>query len=75
MSHHAVLDKAAPGAIPEMAAGKFGMWVFLMSEIMFFTALIGSYIVLRLGSLNWPNSWLILNVPLLTVNTTVLFWS
>ena len=29
---------------------KVGMWVFLCSEIMFFTALIGSYIILRWGS-------------------------
>ncbi len=29
---------------------KLGMWLFLGTEIMFFTAFIGSYIVLRLGS-------------------------
>jgi heme/copper-type cytochrome/quinol oxidase subunit 3 len=35
--------------------GKLGMWLFLGTEIMFFTALIGTYIVLRLGSKGWPN--------------------
>ncbi len=75
MSHPAVLDNAAPPAVPEMSAGIFGMWVFLISEIMFFTGLIGSYIVLRLGSTNWPNSWEILNIPLLTINTTILLTS
>jgi cytochrome c oxidase subunit 3 len=30
--------------------GKFAMWLFLATEIMFFTGLIGSYIVLRAGS-------------------------
>ncbi len=75
MSHMKVLDAAAPPAVPEMAPGKFGMWVFLVSEIMFFTGLIGSYIVLRLGSADWPNSWSVLNVPLLTINTTVLLTS
>lgn len=30
------------------------MWLFLGTEIMFFTAFIGSYIVLRLGSPGWP---------------------
>lgn len=30
--------------------GKVAMWLFLATEIMFFTALIGSYIVLRAGS-------------------------
>jgi cytochrome c oxidase subunit 3 len=34
--------------------GKLGMWLFLGTEIMFFTALIGTYIVLRLGSKGWP---------------------
>ncbi|MCA9064691.1 MAG: heme-copper oxidase subunit III [Planctomycetaceae bacterium] len=33
---------------------KLGMWLFLGTEIMFFTAFIGSYIVLRLGSEGWP---------------------
>jgi heme/copper-type cytochrome/quinol oxidase subunit 3 len=30
------------------------MWLFLATEIMFFTGLIGSYIVLRFGSKTWP---------------------
>jgi len=33
---------------------KLGMWLFLGTEIMFFTAFIGSYIVLRVGSPGWP---------------------
>jgi len=33
---------------------KLGMWLFLGTEIMFFTAFIGSYIVLRIGSPGWP---------------------
>jgi cytochrome c oxidase subunit 3 len=38
-------------AIPN---SKLGMWLFLGTEIMFFTAFIGSYIVLRIGSPGWP---------------------
>ena len=34
---------------------KLGMWLFLGTEIMFFTAFIGTYIVLRLGSDGWPS--------------------
>lgn len=75
MNHSAVLDKAEPGVIAGMAPGKFGMWVFLMSEIMFFTGLIGSYIVLRLGSPSWPDPWTTLSIPLLTLNTVVLLTS
>jgi cytochrome c oxidase subunit 3 len=36
--------------------GKLGMWLFLGTEIMFFTAFIGTYIVLRLGSKGWPHN-------------------
>jgi cytochrome c oxidase subunit 3 len=32
------------------------MWLFLGTEIMFFTAFIGTYIVLRLGSDGWPSN-------------------
>lgn len=39
-------------AIPD---SKLCMWLFLGTEIMFFTAFIGSYIVLRLGSPGWPS--------------------
>ncbi len=35
---------------PPVTPGKVGMWVFLATEVMFFTGLIGSYIVLRSGS-------------------------
>jgi cytochrome c oxidase subunit 3 len=31
------------------ATAKFGMWMFLASEIMFFTAFIGSYVVVRIA--------------------------
>jgi len=55
---------------------KLGMWVFLGSEVMFFTALIGSYIILRFGS---PEQWAapgqILNIPLTAVNTFLLICS
>ena len=33
---------------------KLGMWLFLGTEIMFFTAFIGTYIILRIGSPGWP---------------------
>ncbi len=34
--------------------GKLFMWLFLSTEIMFFAALIGVFIVIRFGSLVWP---------------------
>lgn len=41
--------RAAHHAAP-VTPGKVAMWLFLATEIMFFTGLIGSYIVLRSGS-------------------------
>lgn len=58
-----------------ISTGKLGMWVFLVSEIMFFTGLIGSYLVLRLGSGAWPQPGTILNTGLLGINTLVLLTS
>jgi len=55
---------------------KLGMWVFLASEVMFFTALIGAYIVLRWGSSeSWPVPHEVLNIPLTAFNTFVLICS
>ncbi len=34
--------------------GKLFLWLFLSTEIMFFSALIGMYIVLRFGQAHWP---------------------
>jgi cytochrome c oxidase subunit III len=56
---------------------KLGMWLFLGTEIMFFTAFIGSYIVLRIGSPGWPDNPkdTHINVLLGGVNTFVLIVS
>jgi heme/copper-type cytochrome/quinol oxidase subunit 3 len=55
---------------------KLGMWVFLLSEVMFFTGLIGSYIILRFAhpeAFGAPGE--VLNVPLTALNTFVLICS
>jgi cytochrome c oxidase subunit 3/cytochrome o ubiquinol oxidase subunit 3 len=55
---------------------KLGMWVFLASEVMFFTALIGSYIILRWGSAEaWARPGDVLNIPLTALNTFILICS
>lgn len=38
-----------------LSNGKLAMWLFLVTEIMFFTGLIGTYIILRNGSRAWPS--------------------
>jgi heme/copper-type cytochrome/quinol oxidase subunit 3 len=52
---------------------KLGIWLFLASEVMLFGALFSSYILLRIGSVEWPHH--VLDVPLATVNTAVLITS
>ncbi len=55
---------------------KLGIWIFLLSEVMFFTALIGSYVILRFAH---PDHFAapgeVLNVPLTAVNTFILICS
>ena len=53
MAEHSAAPTAHTHAANHQApitAGKVAMWLFLATEVMFFTGLIGSYIVLRSGS-------------------------
>ena len=55
---------------------KLGMWIFLLSEVMFFTGLIGAYIILRFAhpeAFGVPGE--VLNVPLTALNTFLLICS
>src|SRR3989304_5733964 len=77
MAHAAVME---PPAAAEPGAGvyneKLGMWVFLGSEVMFFTALIGSYIILRFGAPGeWAKPGIVLNIPVTAFNTFLLICS
>jgi heme/copper-type cytochrome/quinol oxidase subunit 3 len=76
----AAADLMRPPSPAEPGAGvysnKLGMWVFLASDVMFFTALIGSYIILRFGmSEAWAAPGAVLNVPLTGFNTFLLICS
>ena len=72
--------RAAHVAGPQGGVGvytqKLGMWVFLASEVMFFTALIGSYIILRFGRHEpWPEPRTVLAIPVTALNTFILICS
>jgi heme/copper-type cytochrome/quinol oxidase subunit 3 len=78
MSSHAttipVSRRPQPGI--EVYNMKLGMWVFLLSEVMFFTSLIGTYIILRFANpeaFGAPGE--VLNVPLTGINTFILICS
>ncbi len=78
VSHAHAISAADHPSVPTatgIQSGKLGMWVFLASEVMFFTGLIATYIILRAGHPNWPGSDGHLSVPLGTLNTFVLICS
>ena len=54
---------------------KLGIWLFLASEVMLFGALFSTYIILRIGSVDWPIGASILQVPLGAINTLILISS
>ena len=59
-----------------LSRGKLIMWLFLSTEIMFFAALLGSYIVLRFGAAIWPKPHHVhLSEPIGAFNTFVLICS
>lgn len=83
MAHAHALDTKVVMQPPEKAEvgsgvynEKLGMWVFLGSEIMFFTALIGSYIILRVAQpAAWKAPGVVLNIPITAINTFLLICS
>lgn len=54
---------------------KFAMWLFLFSEVVFFSALIGSSYGIRVHAHSWPVASEVLNVPITAFNTFVLICS
>lgn len=59
----------------EVDSRKFGIWVFLGSEAMFFSALIASYVVNVVKSAQGPYPHEVLSLPLVSINTFVLIAS
>ena len=54
---------------------KLGIWLFLASEVMLFGSLFSTYVILRVGSAQWPHGFTFLNIPLATLNTVILIFS
>lgn len=57
MAHAAVHDDPALHMGVPVHTGKLAMWIFLATEIMFFTALIGVYIIVRNGQPTKAEPW------------------
>lgn len=57
MAHAVMEEKPAVHMGLPISNGKLAMWLFLVTEIMFFTGLIGTYIVLRNGQPTNAEKW------------------
>ncbi len=64
-----------PHPVTGVTNAKFGIWLFLASEVMLFGALFSTLIILRMGAASWPHGYEVLNVPLGTLNTIILITS
>ena len=66
-----------PGIFKAVSIRKLGMWLFLVSEIFFFSAIIGNSLALRTRAEYWPAPGVDspLNIPLTAVNTFILIAS
>lgn len=74
-AHHGHVKLVYQPALP-LRNGKLFLWLFLSTEIMFFAALIGMYIVLRFGAKVWPVPHAVhLSEPIGAFNTFVLICS
>jgi len=67
--------KVTPREDTGLYNAKFGIWLFLASEVMLFGSLFSAYILLRVGSFSWPVQSELLNVPLGAVNSIILLSS
>jgi cytochrome c oxidase subunit I+III len=54
---------------------KLGVWLFLASEIIFFSALLGAYIFVRANSASWPAPGEFLSLQHGAINTFILLTS
>src|SRR2546425_297602 len=71
-----VVPGAAHEAVHDTTANnensKFAMWLFLASEVMFFTVLIAAFLIMRI---RYPEEHAVLNIPLTSLNTFLLLMS
>ena len=64
-----------PRADTGLTNSKLGIWLFLASEVMLFGALFATYLMLRMGSSDWPLGTTYLQPMWAAINTIVLITS
>ena len=76
MSSEVLPHTVTPHPVTGLYNGKFGIWLFLASEVMLFGALFSSYVLLRVGHPAWlTGKEAELSVPIGAFNTLVLITS
>ena len=65
------VDSKFQSAVP-VSNGKLAMWLFLSTEMMFFAALIASYVVIRLAAGVWPSHETVHVIPAIGIANTVI---
>jgi heme/copper-type cytochrome/quinol oxidase subunit 3 len=71
-THEHALTEA--GSMPGVDNRKFGMWLFIANEVLFFTALIGMFLAYR-GQPTWAEFHAHLNIPVTAIATFILLTS
>jgi cytochrome c oxidase subunit 3 len=69
----AVAEIDPPLTGPKILPGKFSLWLFLATEVMFFAALIGTHLAVWAGAEHWPHNPLNPNIG--AANTALLLFS
>ena len=75
MTAHAQAAHSDAPMTTGISNAKLAVWLFLASEVMLFSTLFTTYLVLRMAAPSWPRGWDALNVPLAMTNTFVLITS
>ena len=72
-----IKEATEPGIFKFVSIRKLGMWLFIVSEIFFFSAIIGNSLALRTRAPYWPSPGVDspLNIPLTALNTFILITS
>jgi len=55
LSSELLAHTVKPHPVTGLYNGKFGMWLFLASEVMLFGAFFSTYVLLRVGAISWPS--------------------
>ena len=74
-SAHSATEHPATPSWQGIQTPKLAVWLFLASEVMFFTGLIVPYLSLRFSKPDWPVAYTLLSVPLVAFNTFLLISS